>query len=71
MPDLNWKKISEIKHALAQQRTIICGCVLRLKSLKVCETIERMERCDQRLKELDCQLVDIIESANGGENGLQ
>ena len=66
MPDLNWGKISEIKHALAQERTIICGCILRLENLKICETVDKMKKCDQRLKELDCQLVEIIQSANGG-----
>ena len=71
MPNLNWKKICEIKHALAQERTIICGCIMRLKKLNVCETIEKMEKCDQRLKELDCQLVEIIEGASGENNGLQ
>ena len=65
---VTWEKIAEIKHALAQERTIICGCIVRLENLKISETIDKMKRCDQRLKELDCQLVNIIENANNNKS---
>jgi len=83
MPELNWKKIAEIKHALAQERTIICGIKMRLeyiepilnsrqnKKVEIGKTIEKLRRCDQRLKELECQLVEVIESANGENNELK
>ncbi|KKK76845.1 hypothetical protein LCGC14_2859540 [marine sediment metagenome] len=68
MTSLSWEKIAEIKHALAQERTIICGCIIRLEELKIAETVEKMRRCDQRLKELDCELVEIIEGANNNNS---
>jgi len=54
MPKINWEKIAEIKHALAEERTIICG------------TIERLKRLDIRLGLLEKQLVDLIEEADDG-----
>jgi len=55
MPTVNWEKIAELKHALAQERTIICG------------TIERLRKLDERLRLLEMQIVDLIED---GDNGL-
>jgi len=68
MPRLQWEKISEIKHALAQERTIICGVIIRLRNLDTDETIKRLIKCDQRLKILEDQLVLAIEAANGEDN---
>jgi len=55
MPKVNWEKIAELKHALAEERTIICG------------TVERLKRLDARLGSLEDQLVILIEE---GDNGL-
>lgn len=56
MPKINWEKIAELKHALAEERTIICG------------TVERLKRLDTRLGSLEQQIVELIE---GGDNGLE
>ena len=70
MPILNWEKISEFKHALSQERTILCGVKLRLKNLipAIDETIKRIDTSDKRLEELERQLVEVIENA-GNNNG--
>jgi len=67
MPSVNWKKISELKHAIAQERTVLCGMKIRLHNLKVSETIQRLDMCDKRLAKLESQIVDIIEE---GDNEL-
>jgi len=54
MPKVNWEKIADLKHALAEERTIICG------------TIERLKRLDTRLGHLEKQIVDLIEEADNG-----
>jgi len=67
MPDLNWEKISEIKHALAQERTIICGVIMRLERLCVKDTIDKLKLCDKRLSILEAQLVEVI-NVSGKQN---
>ena len=54
MPKINWEKIAELKHALAQERTIICGTIIRLKKL------------DERLGILEQQIVELIEEVDNG-----
>lgn len=65
MPKLNWNKISEIKHAVSQERVIICGIKMSLKNLKILETIKKLDKCDKRLEVLESQLVKVIETSNG------
>ncbi len=66
MPQCTWEKIAEVKHALSEERTIICGIIIRLKNLDVPHTIERFEAIDKRLKVLEDQLVNLIEEAGNG-----
>lgn len=60
MPNVNWGKIGDIKHALAQERTIICGVIMRLEHLDIPGTLKKLKLVDNRLRELDDQLVEII-----------
>lgn len=55
MPVVTWENISDLKHSLAQERTIICGTIQRLKIL------------DGRLQDFEDKIVSIIE--RGEENG--
>lgn len=60
MPNLNWGRIGDIKHAIAQERTIVCGVKARLEQLDIAETIIKLQLVDDRLREIDDQLVEII-----------
>lgn len=56
--NITYEKISELKHAVSQERTIICGAV------------ERLKRLDKRLEELENNLAELIEtSADVPEGG--
>ncbi len=80
MPQCTWEKIAQVKHALSQERTIICGVRLRLekvqptlteeqsKAADIIETLNRLQIVDKRLKELEDELIVLIEEA---DNGLQ
>ena len=66
MPQCTWEKIAEVKHALSQERTILCGAIIRLKNLDIDNTIKKFETADKRLKKLEEELVELIEEANNG-----
>ena len=70
MPKIGWEKLSDIKHSLAQERTIICGIKLSLQKLDIPSTIALIEKCDKRLGNLEDELIQIIESVNNEDGDL-
>lgn len=63
MPDINWEEFSELKHHTQQERTIICGILLTLKSKQELDKdkfIMRLEILDKRLESFEHHLISLI-----------
>ena len=55
MPTINWEEISDIKHQISQERTIIVGATFALK-----QSIEKLDILDKHLIKFEDKLVDLI-----------
>lgn len=69
---VRWEIISDIKHAVSQERVILCGIILKLKkiqkekSIDFEEDINKFKKLDTRFQEIENQLVTLIEESGNG-----
>jgi len=73
MPKIQWKYLSNMKHAVSQERVIICGVILRLEKINegsgidFSEDIKKFKKLDLRFQEIESDIVETIENAGNGD----
>lgn len=56
MPKMTWKEIETWIHAIKNERTVICGLILRLQ-----KTTETLKEADEILKQMENRFQLLIE----------